>query len=85
MTPRAYDFENRLRAIIKEAEDRGDSFIDVISGQLHKEVGGYPGRDHRMPACVEVMKRTMNEKDRILDQPPSGKGASLKIRYFLPH
>lgn len=59
-------------------------YIDIEAGELHRLVGGYPGTNHKMPSCCAVMKRYMNNNDEILYSPPSGKGASLKIRYYLP-
>lgn len=80
----ADDFQNALNNIFIVAQNQGKSYIDVTSGDLHRIVGGYPGRNHRMPVCCEVMKRNMKEGDQILYQPPKGQGASLKIRYKLP-
>ena len=55
------------------------------SGDLHKRVGGYPGSNHRMPVCCEVMYAEMIDGvDEILHAPPKRKGASLEIEYLLP-
>lgn len=82
--PDSNDFREELFNIFEEAQQIGRQYIDVNSGDLHRRVGGYPGRDHRMPLCCEVMKRSMKKGDFILEQPPKGKGASLTIRYNLP-
>jgi len=82
--PNYFDFESALRCLFKEAEEAGKSYIDINAGDLHRKVGGYPGRNHRMPSCNEVMKKNMRPGDQILAQPPQGKGASLTIRYKLP-
>ena len=58
--------------------------VGIESGDVHKAVGGYPGRNHRMPLCCGVMKRLMKSGDRITRQPESGQGASLMIQYKLP-
>jgi len=60
------------------------SYVDVISGGLHRRLGHYPGPDHRMPICCNVMKQCMQSGDFIISQPPKGQGASLTIRYQLP-
>lgn len=57
-------------------------YIDLNSGQIHREVGGYPGNNHRMPVCCEVMYKNMKGTDYVLSAPPKGNGASLNIRYF---
>ena len=82
--PNSFDFESALNCLFKKEEEAGKSFIDVNAGNLHRKVGGYPGRNHRMPSCNEVMKKNMRPGDQILAQPPKGKGASFTIRYKLP-
>ncbi len=77
----AEDFQSELDRIFASA---GQGRIDVTSGTLHRHVGGYPGRNHRMPVCCEVMKRNMRHGDQIIHSPPSGQGASLTIRYKFP-
>ena len=74
-------FRKALRALFDEA--KGD-FVDVTSGDLYRTVGGRTGRDYRMATCCGVMGKTMRADDKILASPPSGKGATLTIRYFLP-
>ena len=82
--PDSYDFQKGLYKILKDTQARGNLYVDVNSGDLHRRVGGYPGRNHRMPLCCEVMKKNMKKEDQVLEQPPKGKGASLTIRYKLP-
>ena len=78
------DFQSRLEVIFSEAERLGLSFIGITSKALHQQVGGYPGKDHRMPVCCEVMRSVMEANDEIVAQPPSGDGATVLIRYSLP-
>ena len=78
------DFNAELLRTFTEATSRGLTFVDVNSGDLHRAVGDYPSRTHRMPSCCDVMKRHLSARDQILSEPPSGKGASLTIRYALP-
>lgn len=82
--PTAEDFQNALDEFIEQAQADGKAFVDVQAGELHREVGGYPGPDHRMPVCCSVMRKTMTDGDVVLSEPPKGVGASLKIRYRLP-
>lgn len=76
-------FRKELTKIFVNAKEQGKEFVDVKSGDLHSQVGGYPGSNHRMPTCCSVMKSMMKAKDEILEKPPLEKGASLVIRYFL--
>jgi 5-methylcytosine-specific restriction protein A len=84
MTKVQRPFEEALAARLRKAERAARAFEDVVSGDLHRTVGGYPGPSHRMPACCSVMTRAMRRGDRIITAPPSGKGATLTIRYRLP-
>ena len=83
MTPTAWDFQNQLTAILNAARQIGKSYVDVESGNLHRQVGGYPDSNHRMPVCCEVMRRMMRRGDSILKEPSSGPGATLLIRYMV--
>lgn len=79
--PSTEDFKLTLDAFLKKATG---SFVDVRAGELHKLVGGYHGNNHRMPACCQVMRNAMLPGDKVVDEPPSGKGARLTVRYLLP-
>ena len=80
MSPTAQDFQRELDRIFALSRQQGKPYIDVRAGDLHRQVGGYPGRNHRMPVCCEVMKRNMKPGDQILQQPLKGQGANLVIR-----
>jgi 5-methylcytosine-specific restriction protein A len=83
--PTKQDFETELRRQLAHAHNLGKAHLDVNAGELHRDVGGYPSSDHRMPVCCDTMIEEMkNQNDRILAQPPKGRGASLTIRYRLP-
>jgi hypothetical protein len=81
--PKAEDFRRALWRLFQQAESLGLSHTDVVAGELHREVGGYPGANHRMPVCCDVMRSMMKAGDMILAMPSSGRGASLVIRYAL--
>jgi 5-methylcytosine-specific restriction protein A len=78
------DFERELAEIFDGETKNGETSVTVISGELHRRVGGYPVNNHRMPSCCDVMRAAMQEGDEIVGQPPKGKGATLSIRYNLP-
>ena len=81
---RAEDFWAALRGRFKRAAEMGETSLEVRSGDLHEEVGGYPGSNHRMPTCCEVMRGEMTKADEVLAEPPKGNGAKVRIRYCLP-
>ena len=80
----AEDFRDELYRIMAEAVREGHKYVDVNAGEVHRGLGGCPGPDHRVPVCCKVMKEAMTHGDKVLQEPPSGQGASLTIRYKLP-
>jgi hypothetical protein len=82
--PMQEDFQRELDDIFEGSTRDDKTRIDVEAGDLHRRVGGYPGPNHRMPVCCSVMRRNMGLGDVVIAEPPSGKGASLRIRYKLP-
>jgi 5-methylcytosine-specific restriction protein A len=77
-------FESALDAAFAEASRFGKASLRVRSGDLHREVGGYPGASHQMPDCCRVMRAAMMAGDQIVESPPKGAGANLVIEYRLP-
>ena len=81
----ADDFRAALAKLFGDAVAAGRSTVVVRSGDLHRIVGGYPGIDHRMPVCCNVMYAEMVDGvDEILSAPPKRQGASLAIEFLLP-
>jgi hypothetical protein len=78
------EFETELHARFRRAVERGADSVEVNSGELHRSLGGYPSPNHQMPTCCTVMHNACRASDEIVATPPSGKGASLTIRYQLP-
>ena len=81
--PTQLDFQNELDNLFMKAREDGKEFIEVTSKQVHSNVGGYPSNNHRMPVCCDVMLAKMQSSDEIIEQPPKGKGATLKVKYYL--
>jgi hypothetical protein len=84
--PSAEDFKHELFQMMAEALKSGSEFVEIEAGELHRRAGGYPGKDHRMPNCCQVMRAqvALDYGDVVKNEPPSGQGASLRIRYRLP-
>src|SRR5262245_42207776 len=81
MSPTAWDFQNHLMAILNGARQTGQSYIDVESGNLHQQVGGYAKSNHKMPVCCEVMKKMMRFGDSVVSETANGQDSTLTIRY----
>ena len=86
MPPTAEQFREELYAMMRDGLRNNTGYVDINAGELHRIVGDYPGPNHRMPNCCQVMRAAMapDAGDRILQQPESGEGASVTIRYMLP-
>jgi 5-methylcytosine-specific restriction protein A len=78
------DFQSELDEIFALAEQKRLTAIVITSGNLHRNVGEYTGRNHRMPICCNVMRSNMKTGDEIISAPPKGDGATLMIRYNFP-
>ena len=84
MSASADDFRRELSKLLAAGAGLGFVAVDVNAGKLHRIVGDYPGPNHRMPVCCDVMRQTMAAGDEVVTQPPRGKGPRLTIRYQLP-
>jgi hypothetical protein len=82
--PTKEEFRAELRSRLRAAELRGAPFLEVNSAQLHRDLGGYPGPDHRMASCCDAMYDEQRVGDiRLPGGPKKGKGV-ITIRYQLP-
>lgn len=82
--PTKDDFRSELKARLRRATQRGAREVEINSGELHRALGGYPGDNHQMPSCCDVMHEECGSSDKVVSSPPSGRGATLTIRYRLP-
>ncbi|URJ45189.1 hypothetical protein MF628_004974 [Paenibacillus polymyxa] len=82
--PSKDDFKKEIQHQIDVARSNGAKYIDINSGEVHRKLGGYPGKDgkHAMPSCCNAMYSLKKSTDEILRAPHKGKGATLRIRYF---
>ena len=74
--PTTKDFEEKLSKIFRKAKNEGKSHIDIVSGDLHRSVGGYPKYSHRMKNCCRVMKKVMKKIDSADAKCVDGMGLS---------
>ena len=84
MSKKAADFQVQLVQLLTGGSMLGFVAVDINAGRLHRDVGDYPGQNHRMPVCCRVMRNAMTLADVVVAQPANGNGASLTIRYQLP-
>lgn len=80
----ADDFVKALESLLEQGQACGFVAVEVNAGNLHRRLGGYPGYDHRMPVCCDVMRQAMLTGDVVVTESTRDGAASLTIRYRLP-
>jgi hypothetical protein len=83
MTPTAWDFRNRLLAVLNGAKHSGKHYVDLESSNFYSEMGGDPKSQSRMSICHDVMTRMMRPGDMVLKESRNGDGSTILIRYIL--
>lgn len=78
------DFEAEINRRLVEATADGLSSIRLTAGEIHRALGGYPGKSHKLPSCCIAMNACMRSGDVVVSAPPKGRGATLTIEYKLP-
>ncbi len=78
------DFKTKIEYLFGKAQREGRKTIRVQAGDLHEFVLGSRSTPNRMPSCCDAMYWAFDSEDRIIYQPPKGKGANLEIEYKLP-
>lgn len=68
-----------IQSSIKEAKEKGMSYIDIKAG----DVGKCTGFKKSFPNICRIMKKLKQEKDIVLNDTPSGMGSTVTIRYFV--
>jgi hypothetical protein len=52
--PSADEFRKELYRMLSEATKGGRAFVEINAGELHRRVGDYPSKNHRMPMYTEL-------------------------------
>lgn len=60
----------------------GQVDVLIISGELHRSLGGYPGSKEGMSSCCDAMQAEMKPGDILLIE--RSNGAGMTVRYLLP-
>ena len=83
MTPSAWEFRNKLMAILNGAKHSGKPYVDLESSNLYAQMGGDPKSKPRMSICYDIMTRLMRPGDLVLNESRNGDGKTILIRYKL--
>lgn len=79
----AWEFRNKLSAILSAAQHSGQRYVDVDSGQMDDEFGDKPRSTDSMPICHKIMTRLMRPGDSILQDTGEGEHSRMMVRYKL--
>ncbi|HHW03014.1 MAG TPA: hypothetical protein GXX35_09410 [Thermoanaerobacterales bacterium] len=75
----ADDVRQYIEKLLQEAKIRGEDYIDLVSGDIHKQMG----MKNRMPQVCRIMYEKMQAGDELIHTTPSGMSSTIKIRYYL--
>lgn len=76
-------FDQAIEAQVARAAEQGRPHVEINAGELHRQLGGYPGTSHRMPVACAALRAAMRDGDMVSFEPPKGNGAALTVRYEL--
>jgi hypothetical protein len=75
------DFRRELWTQIGAATMRRDPHLEINSSEIYPAAGGYPGIEHRMPTCCDVMPE-MHTGDSLLEGDLSG---TRLVQNYMPY
>ncbi len=75
----ANEIRQHIDKLFQEAKERGDQYLDLVSGQIHNQLG----MKNSMPQVCRIMYEKKQARDEIMHTTPSGKSSTIKIRYFI--
>ena len=82
MYPSTEDFEQIINIILRTSQAYNNEFKLLCAKDLHTFVGGYPGKNHRIPNCCSATRNLMLAGDEKTET--ENNGANFTIRYKLP-
>lgn len=77
-------FETALHDVLARADEQERQSAEVNAGELHRQLGGYPGPSHQLPLCCAVMRQAMRPGDEVTHQGADAADAALTIRFAMP-
>lgn len=74
-------FDREIHAQLSRAQEQGRAHIEINAGELHRQLGGYPGPSHRISVACSALRAAMQDGDSVSFEPPQESGAALTVRY----
>lgn len=73
------EISNFINNILEQAREDKLKYIDLVSGEIHKNMG----LKNKMPSVCAAMYKARKGNDEILKTTPSGKSSTIVIRYYI--
>ena len=67
-----------IETVRQSAKDQGAEYVDLVSGDVHKELKW----KSRLPLVCDAMKNSMKPGDEFIHTTPSGKSSTINVRYY---
>jgi transcriptional regulator with XRE-family HTH domain len=85
VAPDSRQIELALVARFRRAQRAKRTYVEVKAGDLHRDIAdpSDPAMN-RTPLVCHVMTKHRTSHDRVVSQPPKGKGLMFTVRYQLP-
>jgi hypothetical protein len=64
--PTKSDFINTINQLKIQSRTLGYEYIEILSSDLHRNLGSYPGPNHRMASCCDAMYDSMDVTTPLL-------------------
>lgn len=76
-------FDQAIEAQLARGQEQGRAHVEINAGELHRQLGGYPGRAHQMPVACAALRAAMQDGDSVSFEPPAENGAAFTVRYVM--
>jgi len=77
-------FSDAIAALLARAQDQGRPHVEINAGELHRQLGGYPGPGNGMPSCCAALRASMGDGDVVIFVSERADDGSLTVRFALP-
>ena len=67
-----------IETLRQQAKEQGKEYIDLVSGEIHKELNW----KSRLPLVCDAMRNSLKPGDEFIHTTPSGKSSTITIRYY---
>lgn len=73
------EIKSYILSLIEDKKRNGYTECELISGDIHKQMK----LSNKMPSVCSAMYQLMKPANEVLKTTPSGKGSTIKIKYYI--